>query len=198
LAKGDVALSVSLTAVISLLSVITVPIILSFAMTTFMGDAAPAIDITKTAVTMFLLTVVPITLGLTLRAIFTNAMTRAEPILAKIAVALFASIIVAAVAGNWDLFVKNLPIMGPALVVLLTVLSTVGYVVPRQMGRTRNEAKTISIETGIQNGTLGIAIAAIIVNSGEGFSPYAIPSAVYGVVMYLTILPTLFIYRKMD
>ena len=198
LGKGDVALSVSLTAVISLLSVITVPIILSFAMIRFMGDAAPDVDITKTAVTMFLLTVVPITLGLALRAIFTDAMIRAEPILTKIAVALFAAIIIAAVAGNWDLFLINLPLMGPALVVLLIVLTTVGFVLPRMMGRTRSEAKTISIETGVQNGTLGIAIAAIIVSGGEGFSPYAIPSAVYGVVMYLIILPTVFIYRKMD
>lgn len=198
LGKGDVALSVSLTAVISLLSVITVPIILSFAMIRFMGDAAPDVDITKTAVTMFLLTVVPITLGLALRAIFTDAMIRAEPILTKIAVALFAAIIIAAVAGNWDLFLINLPLMGPALVVLLIVLTTVGFVLPRMMGRPPSEAKTISIETGVQNGTLGIAIAAIIVSGGEGFSPYAIPSAVYGVVMYLIILPTVFIYRKMD
>lgn len=198
LGKGDVALSVSLTAVISLLSMITVPIILSIAMTRFMGDAAPAINITKTAVTMFLLTVVPITLGLVLRAKFTAAMTRAEPILTKIAVALFASIIVAALAGNWDLFETNLPLLGPALVVLLIVLTTVGFALPRMMGRTRSEAKTISIETGVQNGTLGIVIAAIIVGGDDGFSAYAIPSAVYGVIMNLIILPTLFIYRKMD
>jgi len=50
----------------------------------------------------------------------------------------------------------------------------------------------------VQNGTLGIAIAAIVVGGGEGLSSYALPSAVYGVVMYLTILPAIFIYRRMD
>ena len=79
LAKGDVALSVSLTAVISLASVVTVPLILGLSMGYFMGDAAPAIDITKTAVTMFVLTVVPVTLGSGARAMAPAALTRAEP-----------------------------------------------------------------------------------------------------------------------
>ena len=198
MAKGDVALSVSLTAVISLASVITVPLILSFAVNNFMGADAPDIDITATAVTMFLLTVVPITLGLTLRALAPSRMIAAEPILAKIATTLFVIIIVAAVAANWDLFTENMARLGPALVMLVIVLTTIGFVVPRLLGRSRHEAKTISIETGVQNGTLGIAIAAIVVGGGEGFSAYAIPSAIYGVIMYLTILPALLIYRNMD
>ncbi len=196
LAKGDGALSVSLTAVISLASVVTVPLILGLSMGYFMGDAAPEIDITKTAVTMFALTVVPVTLGLGARAIAPAAMTRAEPKLSAVATILFAVIVLAALAANWALFVENIVVIGPALLVLLAALTTIGFVVPRLLGRSVTEAKTISVETGVQNSTLGIAVAAIIVGGEGGFTAYALPSAVYGILMYLIILPVVLKYRR--
>lgn len=196
LAKGDVALSVSLTAVISLASVVTVPLILGLSMGYFMGDAAPEIDITKTAVTMFALTVVPVTLGLGARAMAPAAMTRAEPKLSAVATILFAVIVLAALAANWALFVENIVVIGPALLVLLAALTTIGFVVPRPLGRSVTEAKTISVETGVQNSTLGIAVAAIIVGGEGGFTAYALPSAVYGILMYLIILPVVLKYRR--
>lgn len=196
LAKGDVALSVSLTAVISLASVVTVPLILGLSMGYFMGDAAPEIDITKTAVTMFALTVVPVTLGLGARAMAPAAMTRAEPKLSAVATILFAVIVLAALAANWALFMENIVVIGPALLVLLAALTTIGFVVPRLLGRSVTEAKTISVETGVQNSTLGIAVAAIIVGGEGGFTAYALPSAVYGILMYLIILPVVLKYRR--
>ncbi len=198
LAKGDVALSVSLTAVISLLSVITVPFILSFLVDRFMGAEAPDVDIAKTAITMFALTVVPILLGLGLRAVAPTLIPKAEPMLGRLATILFVIIVLAAVAGNWTMFVENLVVIGPALVVLLATLTCVGFFVARLLGRSVTEAKTISVETGVQNSTLGIAIAAIIVGSSDSFSVYALPSAVYGIVMYLIILPVVFVYRRID
>lgn len=89
--------------------------------------------------------------------------------------------------------------VGPALVVMLATLTAVGFLVSRLLGRSTREAKTISIETGIQNGALGIAIAAIIVGGGSvGIGPYAMPSAIYGVLMNLIIIPVVTLYRKMD
>ncbi|MEP1729561.1 MAG: bile acid:sodium symporter family protein [Sulfitobacter pontiacus] len=196
LAKGDVALSVSLTAVISLASVVTVPLILGLSMGYFMGDAAPEIDITKTAVTMFALTVVPVTLGLGARAMAPAVMTRAEPKLSAVATILFAVIVLAALAANWALFVENIVVIGPALLVLLDALTTIGFVVPRLLGLSVTEAKTISVETGVQNSILGIAVAAIIVGGEGGFTAYALPSAVYGILMYLIILPVVLKYRR--
>ncbi|MEM7523827.1 MAG: bile acid:sodium symporter family protein [Pseudomonadota bacterium] len=198
LAKGDVALSVSLTAVISLSSVVTVPIVLALSMRTFLGADAPEIDITATAVTMFALTVAPILLGLFARRMAPLAMARAESGLGTAATILFVVIVVAALGSNWSLFLSNLVVLGPALVALLAALTTFGFVVPTLLGRSRNEAKTISIETGVQNATLGIAIAAIIVGDGAGITAYALPSAVYGVLMYLIIAPVVLIYRRMD
>ncbi|MEP5758221.1 MAG: bile acid:sodium symporter [Litoreibacter sp.] len=198
LAKGDVALSVSLTAVVSLVSTITVPVILTFALAQFMGADAPPINIVSTAIMMFLLTAVPIVLGLSLRALMPAKMMAAEPILAKIATVLFIIIVVVALAANFDAFIENLLILGPALVTLVVVLTAVGYGVPSLLGRSRHEAKTVSVETGVQNSALGIAIAAIIVGGGAGFSPFALPSAVYGIVMYLVILPIVLVYRRIN
>ena len=198
LARGDVALSVSLTAVISLTSMITVPLVLSFAMNAFMGADAPEIDITATAITMFALTVVPITIGVVLRHLFSNAMIKAEPAIGRIAVMLFAVIVLAALAGNWALFVENLGTMGGALIAMLVLLSAIGFGLSRLLGRTVKESKTICIETGIQNSTLGIAVASIIVGSTAGFSVFALPAAVYGILMYLLVIPALFVFRRMD
>jgi len=198
LARGDVALSVSLTAGISLTSMITVPLILGFSLNHFLGEAAPQINIFGTALTMFLLTVLPIVLALICRRIAPDAMTRAEPTLTRFATGLFLVIITAALASNWETFVENLPILGPTLMTLVAVLTLTGFVVPRVLGRSLNEAKTISVETGIQNGTLGIAIAALIVGGGDGFNAYSLPSAVYGILMYAILLPVIFIYRRMD
>ena len=197
-ARADVALSVSLTAVISLLSVVTVPLIIALAMDRFMGDAAPAINITATAVTMFALTVVPVLLGVALRAKAPDTIARIEPALSVLAAGLFALIVAAALAANWALFVENVAVLGPALITLLVLLTAVGFQVPRLLGRSRTEAKTISIETGIQNSTLGIAVAAIIVGADAGFTPYSLPAAVYGILMYLIVVPVLLIYRRMD
>ena len=197
LGGGDVALSVSLTAVISLTSVVTVPLVLAVSMRAFMGDDAPAIDITSTAITMFALTVVPMGLGLLARRLAPARMIRAERGISAVATGLFAVIVVAAVAANWSLFINNLSGLGPAIVALVFSLSCIGYVVPRLLGRTRVEAKTISVETGIQNATLGIAVAAIIVGGQDGLSAYAVPSAVYGVFMYIVMLPiVILVFRR--
>ncbi|WP_342078736.1 bile acid:sodium symporter family protein [Yoonia sp. SS1-5] len=198
LAKADVALSVSLTAVISLTSVITVPLILGFAITTFMAENAPDVNITRTAITMFALTVVPITVGMAVRRMFPAAIAGVERGLSFAAVILFVVIVLAAVGANWALFTANMLTLGPASLALLAVLTTLGFLLPRILGRSLREAKTISIETGIQNGTLGIAIAALIVDGGAGFTGYALPSAIYGVVMYLIVVPAVLLYRRMD
>ena len=193
LARADVALSLSLTAVISLLGVMTIPVILSFSMAQFMGQDAPDVSILETALKTFAITVVPVLLGILLR----SRLSAAETVMGKVAVGLFVLIVVAAVAGNWGLFQTHLTALAPALLTLLALLTLMGFVLPRLMGRTQREAKTISVETGLQNSALGITLAAGL-SGGDTISPYALPAAVYGPIMYLIIIPVLLIYRRMD
>ena len=76
------------------------------------------------------------------------------------------------------------------LCLLLTLLA-VGFVVPLMLGRSSFEAKTISIETGVQNSSLGIVIATLIVGGDTGFGAFSLPAAVYGIMMYLVLIPLL-------
>ncbi|CUH45773.1 bile acid:sodium symporter family protein [Ruegeria atlantica] len=196
LAKGDVALSVSLTAVISLLSMITVPFLAAWSVNYFMGDAAPEVSISGLAIAMFLITTLPVALGVTLRSFATDFAKRIEPALSKLATVLFVLIVVAALAGNWQLFVDNLGVMGAGLITLNIALLLIGLGLARAAKLSWNESKTVSIETGIQNSTLGITLAALITGTESGFSPLALPSAVYGITMYAVALPFILWFRR--
>lgn len=196
LAKADVELSVSLTALISLTSVITAPFIVGIAYSHFIVDVANPINITNAGMTLFVLTVVPIGLAVATRAIFPSSTLSAEPVFLKVAVTLFSVIIMAALASNWSLFIANVQVLGGALVCLAVALLAVGFVVPLILGRSTIEAKTISIETGVQNASVGIVIAALIVENDTGFSAFSIPAAVYGIFIYLMLIPALPLLRK--
>tara|TARA_R110002020_G_scaffold16900_11_gene60065 strand:- start:4766 stop:5647 length:882 start_codon:yes stop_codon:yes gene_type:complete len=197
LARGDVALSVSLTAVISLASMITVPPLLALSIGYFSGEAAGPVDIGGIAVQLFLLTTVPILIGLTLHH-FAPALTgRIEPVVAQVANALFALIVIVALAANWGVFVENLPVLAPALVCLIVVLLALGYGVARLAGLPDGQVKTISVETGIQNSTLGITVAAMLTGYEAGLSPYALPAAVYGILMYVVSAPVILWFRRL-
>jgi BASS family bile acid:Na+ symporter len=196
LAKADVALSVSLTAVISLLSILTVPILAAWSISHFMGEDAPDVSISGLAIAMFLITTLPVAVGVSVRHFATAFAQRIDAPLSKLAAALFVLIVLAALAGNWRLFVDNLGIMGAGLISLNVALLLIGLGLARAANLSWNESKTISIETGIQNSTLGITLAALITGTESGFSPLALPSAVYGITMYAVAIPFLAWFRN--
>ena len=195
LAKGDVALSVSLTAVISLLSILTVPILAAWAVVHFMGDAAPEVSVTELAVAMFLITTLPVLIGVLIRHFATSFADRGEPIWSIIATVLFVIIVLAALAANWQIFVENLATLGPALIAMNVALMLIGLLVARSLGLNWNEVKTVSIETGVQNATLGITLGTIITGVADGFTAMELPPAVYGITMYFVALPFVLWFR---
>lgn len=189
LAKGDVALSVSLTAVVSLLSIITVPLLVAWAVVHFMGDQAPEVSVTSLAIAMFLITTLPVAIGVALRHFKPATADRIEPRVLAIASGLFVVIVVAAVASNWQLFVDNLASLGPALITINVALMAIGLALAAAAGLGWQARKTVSIESGIQNGTLGITLAPLIAGVTTGIPAMGLPSAVYGVTMYTVALP---------
>lgn len=196
LARGDVASSVSLTAVVSLLSILTVPVLAAWAVQHFMGDAAPDVSVTSLAFAMFLITTLPVAIGVAIRHSAPTFADRIDGGLSVLATVLFVLILITALAGNWALFIENLPLLGPALVTLNVILMGLGLALAALAGLAWQSRKTISIETGIQNATLGITLAAIISGQSEGFSSMALPSAVYGITMYLVALPFVAWFRS--
>ncbi|GAA6161492.1 bile acid:sodium symporter family protein [Ruegeria sp. HU-ET01832] len=198
LAKGDVALSVSLTAVISLLSMLTVPLLAAWSIAHFMGADAPEVSITGLAIAMFLITTLPVAIGISIRHFATGFANRIESGLSKLATFLFVLVVLAALAANWQTFTENLGIMGGGLITLNIALLLIGLGIAKAANLSWDEAKTVSIETGIQNSTLGITLAALITGTESGFSPLALPSAVYGITMYVVAVPFLLWFRRKD
>lgn len=195
LSNGAVALSITMTAIASLISVISIPLLVSVSATAILGEAAPEIDVTQIAISMFLITAFPVLIGLLIRRFLTSIAIKLEPILSMLSLILFVVIIVAALALNWQVFVDSMAVMGPLLVLFNLIALGIGLAVARGLSLDGAHAKSIAIELGVQNGTLGIAVASIIAGSGA-ISAFAVPSAIYGVVMYLVTVPFLFAVRN--
>lgn len=196
LAGADVALSVSLTGVVSIASMFTVPFLVAWAVAHFMGADAPSVSITGLALAMFLITALPVVLGVALRHFKADFANRAEPALSKAAVILFVVIVIAALAGSWSTFVEQMGVIGISLVTLNAALIALALLVAKVMSLPVKEARTVAIETGVQNGTLGIALGTLIAAEATGFTPFSMPSAVYGITMYLVTLPFVFWARS--
>ncbi|MFY0617025.1 bile acid:sodium symporter family protein [Shimia sp.] len=194
LAGGTVALSITLTAVVSLFSVVTVPVLVGWAATTFLGSAAPEINVTAIGMSMFVITAVPVTLGVLLRFIAPDFADKQESRVSMAALVLFVVIVAAALATNWTMFVTHIAGLGPILIGLNAVLLILGVVVARVLGLSGPDGLCISVEMGVQNATLGIAVAGLIAQTG-GIPDYAIPAAVYGITMYVVTIPGMFVLR---
>ena len=196
LAKGDTALSISYTAVVSILTVLTLPLIVGFSVAHFMGSNAPSINILTLGITMFIITTIPVALGLYINTKHKDIANSFSPIANKVSTFLFVIIVIGALLSEWVLFVDNLYILGPAILTLISVMIFIGYNSPKLFRINNTQAITIAIESGIQNGTVGITIGNIILNQSQGISILSLPSGVYSILMYIVCLPVIFIFLK--
>ncbi|TDH35249.1 bile acid:sodium symporter family protein [Pseudohoeflea suaedae] len=193
-ARADVALSVTLTAFVSLLSVITVPLLIAATSSYFLDLGEQAIDITGLAISLAVITIVPVALGMITRR-FASAFTlRAERYFFGASTVIFVIVLAGALASNWALFIANVTILGPILILFNVVLLAVGWYLARGLKLGGAQAATIAIEGGVQNSTLGITVASMI--AGTAMPDYALPSAVYGITMYLVTLPAIFLLMR--
>lgn len=196
LAKGDTALSISYTAVISVLTIITLPIITGFSMGHFMGAEAPPMNLVSLGLTMFLITALPVSIGLIVRSKNRTFADSFEITATKISTILFIIIIIGALLSEWNTFINNLTALGPAIILLMVVMITIGYNSSNWLKMNGPQAVTVAIESGIQNATVGITIGNLIINPETGLSILSIPSGVYGILMYFICLPFVFWYLK--
>ena len=196
IAKGDTALSISYTAIVSIITVITLPIIVGFSMQYFMGSNAPSINIFSLGLTMFCITTVPVSMGLYINTKFHNFSISFLPIANKISTILFVVIIIGALMSEWEAFINNLNLLGPAVLSLIFLMLFIGYSSAAFFNLNKQKSITIAIESGIQNATDRITIGNLILNQGSGLSILSLPSGVYGILMYLVCLPFVFLILK--
>ena len=189
IAGGDTALSISYTAVISLLTIITLPAITILSMKKFMLTDAPTMNFVSLGLTMFFITAIPVGAGLLTRAKNKNFAKNFEIIAGKISTILFVIIVIGALTSEWQTFASNVYKIGPAIILLITSMLLIGYKSSKWFKLNSRQSVTVAIESGIQNATVGITIGNIIINPEIGLSILSIPSGVYGIIMYFVCVP---------
>ena len=182
LAKGDTALSVSLTAVISLLGVVTLPVIVGFAITNFMGAAAPDISVVRISGGVFAITVVPVIIGMAVRHFWTNFAIGFERWAKIIASVLFAVIIIGAVLSVRDNIVAFFVQAGPITLALNVVMMAVAFFIANITGLGVRQRTAITLECGLQTGTLTIFVAVTLI----GNQTMMVPGGIYSLLMFVT------------
>ncbi len=196
LAKGDTALSISYTAFNSILAIVTLPLIVGFSMKSFMGLEAPDINILSLGLTMFFITAVPVGIGLLIREKNKYYADKLEPKASKISTILFAIIILGALLSEWETFINNFVLLGPAIVLLILTMLIIAYKSSKLFKMSDKQSITVAIESAMQNGTVGITVGNLIINPESGLSVLSIPSGVYSILMYLICLPFVFWFLK--
>jgi len=194
-AKGDVALSVSLTAIISLLSVITVPFIIITSLNLLdLNNVSQKISLTNMALSMFLIVTLPVILGMIIKKILSNFVLSFEPIAKKISIFLFVLVLIGAILAERNNVIAYFAQAGLITLVLNVVMMIVAFYVAQLLGSGVAQKKCIAIECGLQNGTLAIFVATTLFGGGV----YLIPAATYSLIMFATSLIFVFIIKKID
>ena len=194
-AKGDVALSVSFTAIISLICVITVPNIVIYS-AGFLSDENLVKDISviSKAVEMFMLVTVPLIIGMLLRRFTSSMALKFEPIAKKVSIVLFVLVLLGAIAAERENVVSYFAQAGLITLALNVIMMVIAFYLAQLLGSGAEQKKCITIECGLQNGTLAIFVATTLFGGGV----YLIPAATYSLIMFATSLIFVFIIKKID
>ena len=187
-AKGDVALSISLTAVMSLLSVISVPIVLGLSIGLISNDSLGSISLTGIAISMFLIVTLPVLLGMIFKASLSYLTKKIEKGAKILSSALFVLVLIGAILAERQNLVEYFAQTGLVVLILNILMMAIAYYWAKLFSTGKSQLKAISIECGLQNGTLAIFVGTSVFGGGL----YIVPAATYSVIMYLTSL--IFIY----
>jgi len=183
LAKGDLALSVSLTAASSLVTIITIPFIVNFALSYFLDkEQMVELDVLETIAQIFIIVIIPVVFGMLIRRLNRPLANRMEkPVRIGSGVVLLL-IIVGIIIKERANMISYFEQAGIATLLLNIITMVVGYYSAKLFSIKNTQATSISIESGIQNGTLAISIAVVLL----GNTAFAIAPAIYSILMFLT------------
>jgi bile acid:Na+ symporter, BASS family len=195
LARGDVALALSFTAVASVLTILTLPPLVSFSLEHFLGSAqAVQAPVGAMMGQILLMLGVPVALGMFVRKRWTAWALRTEPVATKVATVLFILIVIAAAIKNWAILRDNFMTLAPFAIGLNLTMLALGFAVAWMARLSRRQAVTLGIETAVQNATLALVIASTVLQQDA----MAVPGALYGVLMYVGGLLFAFAMRRVN
>ena len=194
-ANGDVALSVSLTAIISLISIISVPFIVFMSADLLeISNISKEISMIGISMKMFLVVTLPVLLGMVIRKFATNFITSKTQMIQRISIILFAIVFAAIWVEEWENIMSYIAQAGGITLVLNIVMMIVGYYVAKFLASGIAQRKCISLECGLQNGTLAIFVASQLFND----ITFLIPTAAYALIMFVTSIIFVLLVRKIS
>ena len=189
--RGDVALSISYTALASILTVVTLPLIVGLTAQQFLPQQEISLGIGPLSARIFAIATLPAALGILVKSRRDHFANTIEISFSKIANILFAIILLFTLASQWGTFMDNVIVLGPTLLILNIVMLLIGCLVGQSLALSRPQVTTVAIESGFQNGTVGIVVGSLVSypSVGSSLSQASLPSAVYGFLMLITIAP---------
>ena len=194
-ANGDVSLSLSLTAIISLISIISVPfIVFKSADLLQVTSISKEISMIGISMKMFLVVTLPVLLGMLIRKLAKNFITSKTQLIQRISVILFVIVFAAIWVEEWENIISYIAQAGTITLILNIVMMLIGYYVAKFLASGIAQRKCISLECGLQNGTLAVFVASQLFND----ITFLIPTAAYALIMFLTSLIFVFFVRKIS
>ena len=193
-ANGDVALSVSLTAVVSLLAIFIVPLIV-FNSANFIGvEITKEISMKSIAVKMFFVITVPVLFGMIVRSLMTDFIISKTLIIQRLSIILFLIVFISIWVEEWDRIVSFIARAGLVTGILNLVMIFVGYYVAKMFASGVPQRRCISLECGLQNGTLAVVVATQLFDE----MVFMVPTAAYALIMFVTSIFFVLIVRKIN
>ncbi len=177
--RGDVALNISLTAVNSVISVITLPIVVNLSVSHFLAQSDRMGTQLDIALQTFVIVLLPVLVGMTIRWRRPRWAQRMDRPVRVASLGILIVVLIGAIATNWDLLTSEFGTLSLIAVVFCLLSLSVGFLVPRWFGAQHRQAIATSFEIGLHNATLAIVVARTVLNSVEA----SLPAAVYAVVM---------------
>jgi|TARA_Y100000992_G_scaffold301834_1_gene273800 BASS family bile acid:Na+ symporter len=194
-ANGDVALSVSLTAIISLMSIISVPFIVFMSADLLeISNISKEISMIGISMKMFLVVTLPVLLGMVIRKFATNFITSRTLMIQRISIILFAIVFAAIWVEEWENIMSYIAQAGVITLVLNILMMITGYYVAKFLASGVAQRKCISLECGLQNGTLAVFVASQLFSD----ITFLIPTAAYALIMFLTSLIFVFFVKNIN
>ena len=192
-ANGDVALSISLTAIISLVSIISVPFIVFLSINILNIDyVSKEISMLSISLKMFFVVTIPVIIGMLARHFAVNFIKKNVLVIQRISVALFIMIFISIYIEEWDNIVRFITEAGLIALILNIIMMIVGFYVAKFFATGVAQQRCISLECGLQNGTLAVFVGTQLFDE----MLYLVPTAAYALVMMVTSLIFLFIIKK--
>jgi BASS family bile acid:Na+ symporter len=191
-ANGDVALSISLTAIVSLISIVSVPFVVITSADILGVTISSNISMTGIALKMALVVTVPVVIGMIIRGLAENFISSKINIINKITGWLFIIVFAAIWIEEKDNILNFLAQAGLAVLILNVVMMTLAYFIAKKFVSGIAQQKCIALECGLQNGTLAVFVATLMFDD----IAYIIPTAAYALIMYITGFIFIYILRK--